>query len=53
MQRELYLVTLLDDLARPQPYKVYIKGKWECITGKYSVITVTPKSISLGLMPNI
>ncbi|KAI4090212.1 MAG: hypothetical protein LQ344_004904 [Seirophora lacunosa] len=53
MQRDPYLSTLLDALARPEPYEVYVKGKWEGITGKYSVTTVTPRTTSLGLMPNI
>lgn len=53
MQRVPYLVTILDELAGAQPYEVYVKGKWEGITGKYSVTTVTPKTTSLGLMPNL
>ncbi|KAL9582380.1 MAG: hypothetical protein Q9203_005518 [Teloschistes exilis] len=53
MQRNPVLVDILADLARAQPYEVYVKGKWEGITGKYSVTTVTPKTTSLGLMPSI
>ncbi|KAI4204161.1 MAG: hypothetical protein LQ350_001352 [Teloschistes chrysophthalmus] len=53
MQRNPSLVGTLAYLASAQPYEVYVKGKWEGITGKYSVTTVTPKTTSLGLMPNI
>ncbi|KAI4101415.1 MAG: hypothetical protein LQ339_005064 [Xanthoria mediterranea] len=50
MQRNPGLVTILDELADPKPYEVYVKGKWEGITGKYAVTTVTPKTTSLSLM---
>lgn len=53
MQRNPYLNTILDNLANPLSYEVYVKGKWEGITGKYSVTTVTPKTTTLSLMPNI
>ncbi|KAL9578947.1 MAG: hypothetical protein Q9212_005394 [Teloschistes hypoglaucus] len=53
MQRHPALVDILAELAAAQPYEVYVKGKWEGITGKYSVTTVTPKTTSLGLMPSI
>lgn len=53
MQRNSYLSTILDNLANPDSYEVYVKGKWEGITGKYSVTTVTPKTTALTLMPNI
>ncbi|KAL9118633.1 MAG: hypothetical protein Q9187_004820 [Circinaria calcarea] len=53
MQRKPYLTTALDNLANPLLYEVYVKGKWEGITGKYSVTTVTPKTTALSLMPSI
>ena len=52
MQRKPWLSTALDNLADPLHYEVYVKGKWEGITGKYSVTTVTPKVTTLSLMPN-
>lgn len=52
MQRKPYLTTILDNLADPRCYEVYVKGKWEGITGKYSVTTVTPKTTTLSLMPS-
>lgn len=52
MQRNAYLGTVLDNLANPLAYEVYVKGKWEGITGKYSVTTVTPKTTAASLMPN-
>ena len=42
---------LLDPLADPKTYEVYVKGKWEGITGKYAVTTVTPKETNLTLLP--
>lgn len=53
MQRNPNLNSILDTLADPRSYGVYVKGKWEGITGKYSVTTVTPKTTALSLMPNI
>lgn len=50
MQRNSWLGTILDELADPKPYEVYVKGKWEGITGKYAVTTVTPKTTSLSLI---
>ena len=52
MQRNPWLSTILDDLANPLAYEVYVKGKWEGITGKYSVTTVTPKTTAASLMPS-
>ena len=51
MQRNPGLSAILDDLADPLRYEVYVKGKWEGITGKYSVTTVTPKTTAASLMP--
>lgn len=52
-QRKAWLSDILDRLSDPTRYEVYVKGKWEGITGKYSVTTVTPKTTPLSLMPNI
>jgi hypothetical protein len=52
MQRNPSVVSILDQLSDPLKYEVYVKGKWEGITGKYAVTTVTPKVTSLSLMPN-
>jgi hypothetical protein len=51
MQRKSWCGAALDDLARTSPYEVYVKGKWEGITGKYAVTTVTPKNTNITLMP--
>ena len=51
MQRNPALSAYLDDLADPTRYEVYVKGKWEGITGKYTVTTVTPKTTAASLMP--
>jgi len=51
MQRVPWLQTTLDTLADPTKYEVFVKGKWEGITGKYAVTTVTPKNTHLTLMP--
>lgn len=32
MQRQPFLVALLDSLADGKPYEVYVKGKWEVST---------------------
>jgi hypothetical protein len=37
----------LDALADPKNTEVYIKGKWEGITGKYTVVTVAPEATNL------
>jgi hypothetical protein len=41
----------LDALADPKNTEVYIKGKWEGITGKYTVVTVAPEATNLMLLP--
>ncbi|GAB7354939.1 hypothetical protein MBLNU459_g5559t2 [Dothideomycetes sp. NU459] len=52
MQRKPGLVANLDTLANGLSYEVYVKGRWEGITGKYAVTAVTPKTTSLSLMPD-
>ncbi|KAL8289404.1 hypothetical protein RB597_001151 [Gaeumannomyces tritici] len=51
MERNPDLTSALDTLASGTPFEVYVKGKWEGITGKYAVTTVTPKSTTLTLLP--
>ncbi|KAK4200817.1 hypothetical protein QBC40DRAFT_325923 [Triangularia verruculosa] len=46
-----YLNDALDHLADPEMTKVYVKGKWEGITGKYAVTTVVPEATNLTLLP--
>ncbi|TGO42495.1 hypothetical protein BHYA_0008g00860 [Botrytis hyacinthi] len=41
----------LNDLTTASNYEVYVKGKWEGITGKYAVTTVTPKNTMTTLLP--
>ncbi|KAF7901924.1 uncharacterized protein EAF01_007222 [Botrytis porri] len=41
----------LDELTEASKYEVYVKGKWEGITGKYAVTTVTPKNTLTTLLP--
>lgn len=50
MRRNPWLSGFLDHLADAL---VYVKGEWEGITGRYAVITVTPKTSALSLMPNL
>ncbi|KAF5873720.1 uncharacterized protein Bfra_005184 [Botrytis fragariae] len=46
-----YLEYYLDDLTTASNYEVYVKGKWEGITGKYAVTTVTSKNTMTTLLP--
>ncbi|TGO45863.1 hypothetical protein BCON_0360g00070 [Botryotinia convoluta] len=41
----------LNNLTQASNYEVYVKGKWEGITGKYAVTTVTPKNTLTILLP--
>ncbi|THV44702.1 hypothetical protein BGAL_0592g00040 [Botrytis galanthina] len=51
MERGYSLGYYLDDLTTASNYEVYVKGKWEGITGKYAVTTVTPKNTMTTLLP--
>ncbi|KAF7948284.1 uncharacterized protein EAE97_003695 [Botrytis byssoidea] len=51
MERSSYLVNYLDNLTTASQYEFYVKGKWEGITGKYAVTTVTPKNTMTTLLP--
>ncbi|ESZ95384.1 hypothetical protein SBOR_4240 [Sclerotinia borealis F-4128] len=51
MQRNPYLRSSLDNLTQASNYEVFVKGKWEGITGKYAVTTVTPKNTLTTLLP--
>ncbi|TGO11294.1 hypothetical protein BTUL_0113g00240 [Botrytis tulipae] len=51
MERSSYLGNYLDNLTTASQYEVYVKGKWEGITGKYAVTTVTPKNTMTTLLP--
>ena len=42
----------VDWLADGARYEVFVKGKWEGVTGKYAVTTVTPKNTFLTLLPS-
>ena len=45
------ILNLLEMLADPLTTEVYVKGKWEGITGKYAVTTVAPAVTNLTLLP--
>jgi hypothetical protein len=45
------LLRTLEMLADPQTTEIYVKGKWEGITGKYAVTTVAPAVTNLTLLP--
>ena len=46
-----WMQNLLDWLATTEPYEVFVKGKWEGVTGTYAVTTVTPKATLLSMLP--
>ncbi len=52
LQRNPWLQQSLDNLANSSGYEVYVKGRWEGVTGKYAVTTVTPKVTSLTMLPS-
>ncbi|QSZ35436.1 hypothetical protein DSL72_008306 [Monilinia vaccinii-corymbosi] len=51
MQRNPWIRSTLDRLTEASNYEVFVKGKWEGITGKYAVTTVTPKNTVTTLLP--
>lgn len=51
MERRPDLRAALECLADPKTTEVYVKGKWEGITGKYAVNTVAPLVTNLTLLP--
>ncbi len=45
------ILNLLEMLTNPLTTEVYVKGKWEGVTGKYAVTTVAPAVTNLTLLP--